>query len=208
LTRSFSGEDEFDAAEIDRELIAGRLKQDVMEHKGKVHLFIADLVRCLYACAVPWLIPRSQLDFQNTPGAILKLKGHRGPVTAAVVSTSGDYVFSSGKEGSIVKWSLSSGKKIAVFQKVRENNTKGKGKAKSQLESAAGDVHGHSDEILALALSDDDKYLVSGGRDRRVGVWDPHKGVWIKGFYGQLGHRDAISVRFQYSVWPTLKQRT
>jgi len=35
---------EFDAAEIDKELISTRLKQDVMEHSGKVHLFIADSV--------------------------------------------------------------------------------------------------------------------------------------------------------------------
>lgn len=36
---------EFDAAEIDKELISSRLKQDVQEHAGKVHLHIADSVR-------------------------------------------------------------------------------------------------------------------------------------------------------------------
>ena len=36
---------EFDAAEIDRELISARLKQDVLEHAGKIHLFVADTVR-------------------------------------------------------------------------------------------------------------------------------------------------------------------
>ena len=40
-----TAEGEFDAAEIDRELISARLKQDVMEHSGKVHLFVADKVR-------------------------------------------------------------------------------------------------------------------------------------------------------------------
>jgi ribosomal RNA-processing protein 9 len=42
---------EFDAAEIDKELISARLKQDVLEHAGKVHLFVADTVRlciCIY----------------------------------------------------------------------------------------------------------------------------------------------------------------
>lgn len=38
------GDGGFDAAEMDRELIASRLKQDVMEHSGKVHKFIADSV--------------------------------------------------------------------------------------------------------------------------------------------------------------------
>lgn len=42
-------EGEFDAAEIDKELISTRLKQDVMEHSGKVHLFIADTVRMSFS---------------------------------------------------------------------------------------------------------------------------------------------------------------
>jgi len=40
-----SADGEFDAAEIDKELISARLKHDVMEHSGKVHLFIAESVR-------------------------------------------------------------------------------------------------------------------------------------------------------------------
>jgi ribosomal RNA-processing protein 9 len=37
-------EGEFDAAEIDKELISARLRQDVLELSGKVHLFISDSV--------------------------------------------------------------------------------------------------------------------------------------------------------------------
>ena len=66
---------------------------------------------------------------------------------------------------------------------------KGKGSGKP------GEVHGHTDEVLCLALSDDDRYLASGGRDRRLGVWDAEKATWIKGFIGPMGHKDAISVR-------------
>lgn len=43
----YSGEGDFDAAEIDKEIIATRLKQDVLEHSGKVHLFVADSVRSI-----------------------------------------------------------------------------------------------------------------------------------------------------------------
>ena len=35
---------EIDAAELDRELIASRLRQDVIEHSGKLHRFVADSV--------------------------------------------------------------------------------------------------------------------------------------------------------------------
>ena len=38
---------EVDAAEIDRELIASRLKQDVLEYNGKIHNFVADSVSIL-----------------------------------------------------------------------------------------------------------------------------------------------------------------
>lgn len=44
LTYGFLADGEYDAAEIDREIISARLKQDVMEHSGKVHSFIADMV--------------------------------------------------------------------------------------------------------------------------------------------------------------------
>lgn len=46
--------------------------------------------------------------------------------------------------------------------------------------------------MLALAISGDGRYLASGGKDRRVGVWDVQKAEWVKGFGG---HRDTISVR-------------
>ena len=41
---TFSADGEVDAAEIDKELISARLKQDVLEHAGKLHLFVADSV--------------------------------------------------------------------------------------------------------------------------------------------------------------------
>lgn len=37
-------EGEYDAAEIDKELVSARLKQDVMKESGKIHLYVADLV--------------------------------------------------------------------------------------------------------------------------------------------------------------------
>jgi hypothetical protein len=39
---------EYDAAEIDRELISARFKRDVLDNSGKVHLFVADSVRDIY----------------------------------------------------------------------------------------------------------------------------------------------------------------
>ena len=62
---------------------------------------------------------------------------------------------------------------------------KGKGKAEE-------DVDGHTDEVWVLALSPDGRLLESGGKDRKVGVWDVEKDVWVKGF---KNHRQGVSVR-------------
>lgn len=53
------------------------------------------------------------------------------------------------------------------------------------------ELRGHTDEIWALALSPDGKLLASGGKDRRIGVWNTETNEWVKGFGG---HRDSISV--------------
>ena len=113
-------------------------------------------------------------------------------MTSAVASEDGKYLFTSSKDGSIIKWDLQSGSRLATFPKqkpVKTGGLKGKGKAKK---ADSMDVSGHTDEVLTLALSGDGKYLVSGGKDRRVGVWDVEKNEWVKGFGG---HRDTISVR-------------
>ncbi|KIJ59519.1 hypothetical protein HYDPIDRAFT_33127 [Hydnomerulius pinastri MD-312] len=99
-------EGEFDAAEVDKELISARLQQDVLEYSGKVHLFVAD----------------------------------------------------SGK----------------------------------QREVATNPMYivGHTDEVVALAVGSDGRYLVSGGKDKKIGVWDIETNEWVKGFGG---HKDLIS---------------
>lgn len=167
-------EGEFDAAQVDKELISARLKQDVMEHSGKVHLFIAD-----------------SFDFTQPPTAVLRTRGHRFSVTSAVASESGKCMFTAGKEGSIIKWDLSTGKKVSTFYKVRPTaDVKGKGKGKAPSDA---EMKGHTDEVLSLALSGDGKLLASAGKDRRLGVWDTEKAEWIKGFSGHFGHKDTIS---------------
>lgn len=124
----------------------------------------------------------------------MRTRGHRLSVTSAVASDDAKNFFTAGKEGSIIKWDLSSGKNTAVFYKIRPETSKGKGKEKV-------DVEGHTDEVLALALSSDGKYLASGGKDRRVGIWDAGKGVWVKGF---MGHKDTISVSLGFLLLSNL----
>ncbi|KIY49676.1 WD40 repeat-like protein [Fistulina hepatica ATCC 64428] len=161
-------EGEFDAAEIDKEVIASRLKQDVLEHSGKVHLFVADAYN---------FSTSSQRPF----------RGHRFSITSAVASESGQYLFTAGKEGSIIKWDLHTGSRKSTFYKIKPD-VKGKGRAVNDAS-----IHGHTDEVWALTMSSDGKYLVSAGKERKLCVWDAEKAEWIKGFGGHLGHKDSIS---------------
>lgn len=104
-------------------------------------------------------------------------------MTTAAVSENGKSLYTAGKEGSIIKWDLCTGKKLSTAYK--QKSAKGKQKA---------DPEGHTDEIWTLALSSDGKYLASGGKDRIIGVWNVENTSelsWVKGF---TGHRDSISV--------------
>lgn len=67
------------------------------------------------------------------------------------------------------------------------------GQAQLSGPKAKGGENGHQGEILCLAASEDGKYLVSGGRDRIVGVWnvEDDEAKWIS---GMRGHKDAITV--------------
>lgn len=91
-----------------------------------------------------------------------------------------------------MRWDLHTGKSLNTFYKIRPPSRAEKGKGK---EISASETKGHTDELLALAVSSDGKYLASAGKDRRIGVWDAEKCEWIRAFSGPLGHKDTISVR-------------
>ncbi|KAF8463760.1 WD40-repeat-containing domain protein [Gautieria morchelliformis] len=171
-------EGEYDAAEIDREIISARLKEDVLENAGKLHIFIA-----------------GSIIVEDPPPSRLRVKGHRMAVTSALISHDASRVYMAGKEGGISCNDVASGKQLSYAPKLRRqgstsNGIGGKGKGKKKGNTPASELSGHSDEVLALALSGDGKYLVSGGKDRTVGVWDVIGLAWVKGF---VGHKDTIS---------------
>ncbi|KAJ3825881.1 WD40-repeat-containing domain protein [Lentinula raphanica] len=163
---------DFDAAEIDKELISSRLRG--AQYRGKVHLFVAD-------------------EFSKATTSQLKVKGHRFSCTAAVASpvassssaTTGYYLFTAGKEGHIMKWDLQSGKNVGVMHKVKPDKGKGKGKGRANAMPA-----GHTSSVTSLALTTDGTYLASGALDSRACIWDARSCQWIASFT----HKDSVSV--------------
>ena len=64
-------------------------------------------------------------------------------------------VFTASKDCSLIQWDLEAQKKI-IFKGEKHNRA----------------IEGHWDEPLCLATNG--KYLVSGGKDRVVRIWDIH----------------------------------
>lgn len=102
--------------------------------------------------------------------------GHKLSVTCIVVSTDSKFVFSGSKDCSIVKWCLQTAKKLKVIYR-----------AKKETEDSQ---QGHTDHILALAITSDNKFLASGSRDNLLKIWNPETMELLNTL---KGHRDAIS---------------
>lgn len=186
----------FDAADIDRELIAARLKQDVDEQSGAIHVFLHPRLAAIDS-------PSTTIKRHFLPA----LKGHA--VTASHASPSHLYI--AHKTGSVVRYDLRTMRLSGnVFGQAGSNqDTKGKEKQ--------GSGQGHKGTIYCLAASEDGKYVVTGGKDKLVGVWEVQPGSsttlprrakvsakkrkakqkagdgsvkWVKGL---LGHKDAVT---------------
>ncbi|KAH7908232.1 WD40 repeat-like protein [Hygrophoropsis aurantiaca] len=187
---------EFDAAEIDKELISARLQQDVLEHSGRIYLFVADQYD--FSTSTSTVPSASSYSPNSSHHPTLRTRGHRLSTTAAVASPDARWLFSAGKEGSIIKWDLHTGRRIETFHKHRSDTSdaprQGKFKGKAKF-NHGGDIQGHTDSVLALAMSPDGRYLASGGQDRRVGVWEVERGSWVGGFGGHRGWVASLAFR-------------
>lgn len=100
-----------------------------------------------------WYIVGSHGGIQQWDGATAKpireLRGHAEgqPVTALAVSVKGDKLLSGGNDGTARLWETATGKQLRVF------------------------AH-HRPHVHAVALSDDERFVVTGGCDSTTRIWD------------------------------------
>ena len=113
-------------------------------------------------------------DKCSKPEEIKFFRGHKNCVTAVEISSDGSFVYSASKDCSIIKWQMSDKKKLVV-KKMGPN---------------CSPKTNHTKDILALALSYDDKYLASGALDNVVHIWNADTLEHLKVF---KGHKDRIS---------------
>lgn len=105
------------------------------------------------------------------------LSGHKLAVTCVSLSSDETTIYSGSKDNSVIKWDTETGSR-QILKPHWSRRTHGSQQA---LEG----------EILAVSCSTDNRYVVSGGRDHMIRVYDARmNSAEIKVFQG---HRDAVT---------------
>lgn len=173
------------------------------EAAGRIHTFFAD-----------------SLEPSAFSRKFLMSLGGQVPTAAHASFTD---LFTANKEGALARYSLVDLKMIgSPFGQIhtgdkktgKKNGSKGKpGKNKvntkvNGVNDKAGSA-GHTGAVLCLAASEDGKYLLTGGKDKVIGVWqvdaasdvpEDGSGAAVKWLRGLSGHKDAVTVSRHASI--------
>ena len=162
----------FDAADLDRDLIAERLKEDVSETKGRVYRLIA-----------------SNYDFA---GAIAtQFRTNTADCTTGI-AVCPPYIYTATKARTITKWELPPARSEDETLSARplprrpKKLTSSKG---SHLESGNSHYKHHTSSILSIAASQDGKFVITGGADKKLIVWSAEDLSPLRVF---TQHRDSV----------------
>lgn len=140
--------DGFDAADLDRENLSRRLREDVAEDQGKIYRFIGSLVGSY--------VERNSKTNKLWSLSQLKAFGVTG------VAAHYPHAYTVTKDLYLTKWDIS----VTPPKQIRYV----RGDHRVTDEDMPSFI-GHRGEILCVAVSPDGKHVVTGGRDRRLVVW-------------------------------------
>ncbi|KAI0490736.1 WD40 repeat-like protein [Xylaria cf. heliscus] len=186
----------WDAEQIDKDMIAARLEDDVAESKGKVFRHVA-----------------SDIDLDSRP-TMFRDNTH----TVTSVALCSPFIYIVTKDSQLIKYRLQPPPDEQYKQTTRKKPKKQAPPRKRPQRLAsvkgrhtrAGDKNfkGHVGQILCVAASDDGKYVVTGGDDNRIVVWDSN----LKPLRVFTHHRDAVTGlvfrRNSHQMYSCSKDRT
>ncbi|RAL08986.1 ribosomal RNA-processing protein RRP9 [Aspergillus homomorphus CBS 101889] len=170
----------FDAAEIDRDLIAERLKEDVDEFKGRIYRQIA-----------------SDLAFSKAPHSFFRADTQ----STTSIAAHAPYVYTVSKDRTLIKWELAAPTSANALPSINgdsKRRPRPQRKKPKQVKyvrglrkvAETGEEHGHNKSILSVAVSPSGKFVATGGEDNKLIVWDAETLTPLKTF---THHRDSIS---------------
>ncbi|KAJ5176231.1 uncharacterized protein N7482_002108 [Penicillium canariense] len=169
----------FDAAEIDRDLIAERLKEDVDEFKGRSFRQIA-----------------SKLSFSAPSHSFFRSDTQ----STTSIAVHAPYVYTVSKDKTLVKWELAPPSAPATAE-TNGSSTRPPRPARKKPRrvryargvrkiAETGEESGHTGSILSVAVSPSGKFVATGGADNRLVIWDAETLTPTKTF---TQHRDSVS---------------
>ncbi|KAL5362342.1 WD40-repeat-containing domain protein [Aspergillus floccosus] len=173
----------FDAAEIDRDLIAERLKEDVDEFKGRVYRQIA-----------------SDLSFSTASHSFFRADTQ----STTSIAVHSPYVYTVSKDKTLIKWELATPAPSTLTTPANGQNETSKRAPRPQRKkpkqvrfvrglqkvAESGEEQGHTKNILSVAVSPSGKFLATGGEDKKLIIWDAATLTPLKTF---THHRDSVS---------------
>ncbi|KAL9122334.1 MAG: hypothetical protein Q9187_001107 [Circinaria calcarea] len=168
----------FDAEEIDRDLIAERLKEDVAESKGRLYRRIA-----------------SEYDFAHAT----RCQFRADTLSTTSIATCFPHAYTVSKDMTLIKWELpipsppprtkgrSPKKPPPPIRRrpIKLAYTKGNGHKANDPKF----IH-HTSAILAVAASSDGRFVATGGADKRLIIWNATDLSPLRVF---TQHRDAVT---------------
>lgn len=163
----FDDYNNFDARAMDEDIVASRLKQDVAEQQGRVYRFIADRL----------LLSEAKTTFSRVGETNLTCISCYQP--ALNKFTYGDDQTSSKNKGRLFAYTVSKSLQLTKYDITDFNRrpkklkyTKGGSKyVPKNPHEFENTTDGHFDDILTVAASPDGKYVVTGGKDRKLIIW-------------------------------------
>ena len=145
-----------------------------------------------YESAVKSKLIRKNLSGSLTDTPVLEhsFRGHKNSITCGCVCSKGLYLYTGGKDCSIIKWSLSSMIRMWLIK----SGIVPKKKKSCQPESTIN--NGHKSQINSLAISFDSKFLASASNEPEIFVWNPLDASLL---YKLNGHKSSIlSLKFKF----------
>ncbi|KAL8789867.1 MAG: hypothetical protein Q9213_000935 [Squamulea squamosa] len=170
----------FDAEDIDRDLIAERLKEDAAATKGLLYRHIT-----------------SGLEFSTTTKTLFRADTQ----TTTSVAVCNPYVYTVSKDITLTKWELPTPPKPPPHKKTNKPTTKPPPSLRrrpikllytrgNKNETRNPNYQHHTAPILTVAASPDGKYVATGGADKRLIIWSAADLKPLRVF---TQHRDAVT---------------
>lgn len=130
---------------------------------------------------------RIKIDEENS----FSYRPHKLSPISVCFSHSGNFSVSCSKDGSIIKYDLKKRCRVGVLHSILSKN---KNNRKSKCSHVANE-NLHRGRVLCCEVSPNDQFLVTGGSDNLIKIWDFESLIFIKDFDGHRGPVNSLRFR-------------